>query len=150
MSNKPSKLKKVEKAAVKMSNPKFSEPIYRKPTWKGSDIFTINGMQLQEIATLSSIFKGLISLSDEIIQTGEIQGSVKTQFVYGDGSPVSELDPRLESVIAEKDAEITEMRNKIEEYQKQLAELNEAARAKAEEVKKAESSVVEENVLEGK
>ena len=111
-------------------------PIYEKPSWKANDVFTINGAQLQEITTLASAFRGLINISDEILRSGELAGTIETQFVYADGSPVSKADSRLEAMKTQKEEELAEMRKQIEDYQNKIQELQNAAKemgAKTEE-----------------
>lgn len=138
MSNKPKSIRKGEKSTVKA---RTDLPIYRNPTWSSNATFTINGMQLQHIINFSNMMKGIIDTSDEILKSGEVSGVVQTNFVYPDGTPVPESDPRLEELIAERDAEIEDLRNKIEEFQKRRQE---SIAKLQEQIKKAGGKTLED------
>jgi Skp family chaperone for outer membrane proteins len=138
MSNKPKSLRK------KKTTPTQDGPIYSKPTWKASDMFSVNGKQLEEMANLSAAFRPLIDFVDSAIRSGELAGTVKTEFVYADGTNVPKEDKRLASMQESHEKELAEMRKQVEEYQQRLQSLQDAAKeagAKTKEEIEAEAQV---------
>lgn len=121
MSNKPKNVK----SKVKVDTTKR---IYTKPEWKGSDIFTINGLQLQEITNLASAFRPLVDVADTLIQSGELAGTIQVGYVYEDGGKVPKADPRLAGMVQAREVELDAMKSKVEEYQEKINSMMEEAK----------------------
>jgi len=123
MSNKPKSLRRAP--VLKAQN----GPIYSKPTWKSTDTFVINGSQLEQMATLAGAFRPLVDFVDTVIRSGELADTIKTDFVYSDGTSVPKADERINAMRAEHDLEMGRMRKQIEEYQVKMEEAQAKAQA---------------------
>lgn len=117
-----------------MSNKKTSKTktgnqkqIFKKPSWKSGDVFTITGNQLQELTNLAGAFRPIVEMADMIIQTGELAGTISTEYVYQDGAKASEKDPRVAQMREQHEAELSSMRKQIEDYKAKVAEIQKAA-----------------------
>lgn len=119
----------------------MSKQIYKKPVWEASSLFNINGRQLEEIATLAAAFRPIVELSDHLIRSGELEGTVKTDYIYADGTTVPDSDPRIAEMREAGEKELNDMRKQVEEYQAKIKEIQDAA-------KKAGGKTAEEVVKE--
>ncbi len=141
MSNKPNSLKEKNQPLGYRE-----DPIYRKPTWTPATMFTLNGNQMQALAELAGLFKPIVEMSDQLIKSAEVAGSVTTEFVYPDGTPVPEKDPRLEGFRTEAEAELEQIRTQLKAYEEKVAE---AQAAMKEQAKKLGAKLPEDLEAEG-
>lgn len=111
------------KTKQKMSEVKANLEILKNPTWGTTDLFSISGKELEMLANYFYPYKDMISIVDRIITTAELQGKIKNELRYSDGTPVPVEDPRYKEIMEKEEQRINEWRKIVEERQKELADL---------------------------
>jgi spore germination protein YaaH len=117
--NKQLKNMKTNKQTLKINEKLQFEAI---PVWDSNSTFTINGVTLEYLARMADTYRPLVQFVDAVIMQGKIDNKILTQYLYEDGSPAPETDPRIAADKKQNDEYVNMWREKLEERKRALSE----------------------------
>lgn len=97
--------------------------IVRQPMWGENDSFTLTGTALANLVNHLEPYRAMIQMVDAIIVTGELEGKIKTQFFYEDGTPVPDTDTRLAVLNTQEEARINHWKDLVAKRQAEFQEI---------------------------